>query len=69
MFNKREAVSLATPTVVPDEMLDKVAGGAKPTFYQELGPEGLTCRNSRAPLLDGKFTIIYEDGTPKTCTP
>ena len=49
MLNKREHVASTNLTVLRDEMLDEVAGGAgKPTFYEFVTPDGdIVCRPNK----------------------
>ncbi len=56
MSNKREDVTSVKPTVLPDDMLDKVAGGANQTFYEFTTPDGDTvCRPNKGNM-GGKLT-------------
>ncbi len=74
MFSQRQYIA-SKPTVLSDEMLNKVAGGkGPPIFYQETSPEGTTaCRPAKAPLTTGNggvFTINLDgSGNPIQCPP
>jgi hypothetical protein len=63
MFSKRQE-NTSTPTVLPDDLLDQVAGGAKPTFYEFATPDGdIVCRPNKGNA-GGKLV-----NTGVVCTP
>ena len=72
MFSKREDVVSAELTVLPDELLDEVAGG-QPTFYEYTSPDGTEtgiCRPITAANNHSKLVPVYNaSGAQVECPP